>query len=355
MKQNIFRFAATLLLLVSTTGQVLAQAPAPATGIRILVYGIHYGGNLVYNYKVINNGDAPFNNFTIGGFFDIAEDYEYPQLTRLPLGWKYGREGETGTAIILDPASTRQPAYWTAHVFCQQDAGDNYYLNWYSTRGPGDVSNAIRPGQTLAGFSVTIPLEDSNLSLPAVTGQPVFTGPDEKYVKGNFKVGLFRGDTHQEVWGTLEREDTTPPTLTVTLSPNVLRTTEKMVPITATITVKDDLDPAPAVVLESIMVNEPFDKDDAKGAEPGTDDRQFMLKADRHLKAGRIYTVTYSATDGTGNKTTASATVTVPHDQSDKERDDKGKGDGKKDERKDGKSDKGDGKNSENKPAWKFW
>jgi hypothetical protein len=31
--------------------------------------------------------------------------------------------------------------------------------------------------------------------------------------------------------------------------------------------------------------------------------------------AGRIYTVTYSATDASGNKATASATVTVPHDQ----------------------------------------
>jgi hypothetical protein len=31
--------------------------------------------------------------------------------------------------------------------------------------------------------------------------------------------------------------------------------------------------------------------------------------------AGRIYTVTYSATDASGNKATASATVIVPHDQ----------------------------------------
>ncbi|MEQ1838501.1 MAG: hypothetical protein ABL858_09255 [Candidatus Nitrotoga sp.] len=30
---------------------------------------------------------------------------------------------------------------------------------------------------------------------------------------------------------------------------------------------------------------------------------------------GRVYTLTYSATDGSGNKSTASTTVTVPHDQ----------------------------------------
>jgi hypothetical protein len=316
MKKIPLRFTAITLLLVSAAGQVQAQAqtPAPAADIRVLVYGIHYGGNLVYNYKVINNGDTRFNNFTIGSGFDSVENFGFPQLTRLPLGWKYGREGETGTAIILAPGSTNQPPYWTSHVFGQQET-DKYYLRWRASRGPGDVSNGIQPGQTLCGFSVTIPLEDSELDLPMVTGQPVFTGPDEKYVKGNFKVGLVSG---KNVWGTLEREDTTGPTLTVALSPNILwPPNRKLIPIIATITVKDDYDPAPEIQLVSITANEPLDKDDARDVQPGTDDRQFMLKAERkeENKAGRIYTVTYSATDGSGNKTTASATVTVPHDE----------------------------------------
>ena len=47
------------------------------------------------------------------------------------------------------------------------------------------------------------------------------------------------------------------------------------------------------------------------------DTKFHMLRAKREgkNKAGRIYTITYSATDGSGNKATASATVTVPHDQ----------------------------------------
>ena len=59
------------------------------------------------------------------------------------------------------------------------------------------------------------------------------------------------------------------------------------------------------------------DKEDAKDVTLGTDDRQFQLRAKRAgtKPAGRIYTITYSATDGSGNKATASATVTVPHDQ----------------------------------------
>lgn len=313
MKNNLLRLAAITILLLGTVAQ--AQTYAPATGIRVLVYGIHYGGNLIYNYKVINNSDTAFNDFTIGSQFDNAENYAFPQLTRLPLGWKYGRVGETGTAIILAPGSTSQPANWTSHVYGQQET-DNYYLEWLVPRGDG--SNDIRPGQTLSGFSVTIPLEDSELDLPMVTGQPAFIGPDEKYVKGNFNVGYGSEKNFLEVWGTLEREDTTPPTLTVSLSPTTISPpNRKLVPITATISVSDDYDPTPEVQLISIMANEPLDRSDASDVQLGTDDRQFMLKAERKEdnKAGRIYTVTYSATDGSGNKTVASATVTVPHDE----------------------------------------
>ena len=321
MNHLLLRTAA-ISLLVSMAGLSHAMPPAPvtgapATGIHVLVYGVHYGGNIVYNYKVINNGDTPFNNFTIGSEFYSTNNSEYPQLTRLPLGWTYGREGETGTAIILAPGSTSQPAYWTSHVFGQQET-DNYYLEWHASRGPGDVSNSILPGQTLDGFSVTVPLEDSNISFPMVTGQPVHIGPDEMYIKGGFKVGYYPGKQYQKVWGTLERLDTTPPTLTVSLSPATLwPPNDKLVPVTATITVTDDYDPAPEIQLVSITANEDLDISDVKDVQPGTDDRQFSLAAKRAGTnlAGRIYTVTYSATDASDNKATASATVTVPHDQ----------------------------------------
>lgn len=312
MNNFLFRIVAIMSLLTGLVDTV--QAQVQAAGIRVQVYGIHYGGNIVYNYKVLNNGDTPFNYFTIGSEFNSTAKSEFPQLSRLPLGWTYGRRGETGKEIILAPASTNQPAYWTSTVFGQQDT-TNYYLNWHASRGPGDVSNSIGPGQILAGFSVTIPLVDNKLSLPMAVGKPVFTGPDEMYVKGGFKVGLVSG---KYVWGTLERLDTTPPTLTVSLSPNKLWPPNgKLVPITATITVKDDYDPQPEIKLESITANETLDMEDAKNVEPGTDDRQFSLVAKRAGTnlAGRVYTVTYSATDASGNKATASATVTVPHDQ----------------------------------------
>lgn len=318
MKNIHFQITAILLLLIGLAipAHALPPAPvtgAPAAGIRVLVYGIHYGGNIVYNFKVINNSDAPFNYFTIGSYFDSADDSEYPQLTRLPLGWIEGEEGETGAPIFLSPGSTNQPSCWKPRVFGQQEH-DRYYLNWWCD-GPRD--HDIQPGQSLEGFSVTVPLEDKNLSLPAVTGQPVFTGPDPMYVKGGFKVHYGIEKNSLQVWGTLERVDTTPPSLTVSVSPSTLWPPNgKLVPITATITVKDDYDPAPEIKLESVTANEALDISDASDVQPGTDDRSFSLAAKRAgtNQAGRIYTVTYSATDGSGNKSIASATVTVPHD-----------------------------------------
>jgi hypothetical protein len=316
MKYFCLRITAILLTVTSLTNPAQADTSASAAGIRVQVYGIHYGGNIVYNYKVINNSNTPFNNFTIGGYFDNEKNFAFPQLTRLPLGWSYGREGETGPAIILAQGSTNHPAYWTSHVYGQEGTA-NYYLEW---RTPwGQSSNAIQPRQTIEGFAVTVPLVDNMLTLPRVTGKPVFTGPDEMYIKGGFKIGYRpSGSNYQEVWGTLERFDTTPPSLTVSLSPDTLWPPNgKQVPITATLTVKDDYDPAPEIQLVSIMANEAVDISDAKDALPGTDDRSFYLTAKRAgtNTAGRIYTVTYSATDGSGNKATASATVTVPHDQ----------------------------------------
>ncbi len=118
--------------------------------------------------------------------------------------------------------------------------------------------------------------------------------------------------------------DATPPTLVVTVSPSSLwPVTHKLVPITAAISVSDDVDQNPSVELLSITANEPINgrgdgntEGDIEGADFGTDDRAFFLRSERSgTGTGRIYTITYRARDAAGNTTTASATVIVPHDQ----------------------------------------
>ena len=117
-------------------------------------------------------------------------------------------------------------------------------------------------------------------------------------------------------------QDTEAPTLRVILSPDVLwPPNHKMVKITASIDRVDSCDDDSKVRLVSITSNEPDDgtgdgdtSNDIQGAEFGTDDREFLLRAERQGGGtGRIYTVTYVATDASGNLTEATTEVTAPH------------------------------------------
>ena len=95
----------------------------------------------------------------------------------------------------------------------------------------------------------------------------------------------------------------------------------KLVLVTATITTSDTCDASPDVRLVSITSTEPDNgtgdgdqPNDIQGAAFNTDDRQFLLRNERSGKGrGRIYTITYSATDDSGNATVRQATVTVPN------------------------------------------
>ncbi len=117
-------------------------------------------------------------------------------------------------------------------------------------------------------------------------------------------------------------EDTTPPLITVGVTPDTLwPPNHHMVEITATVTTSDDCS-TPAVVLTSLTSNE---ADDAVGVgdggttgdiQPGADDFHFSLRAERAgTGSGRIYAAGYTATDGSGNAVSEAGFVVVPHDQ----------------------------------------
>jgi len=316
MMNILFRLTATFALLLCVGEMAHAQQP-----VRIQVYGTHEGPNIVYHYKVINNSSDAVSSFVIGSSFDTVENSEFPQLERRPAGWEYGVEGETGTEILLSPTSTRQPPYWTAKLGGQQEAS-NLSLEWSLT--DGGQHYAVPAGQSLAGFSVAVPMVDMRLSpheyYNAGVSIPGWTQND-MYLSGSFKLSDWdpsKNDDIQNTWGKLEIADKTPPTLAVTLTPSTIWPPDnKMVTVSATITAHDDVDPNPEVKLLSITANETLDKDDIQVGKLFTDIRQFQLRAKRagNNLAGRIYTVIYIANDASGNQTKISATVTVPHDQ----------------------------------------
>ncbi|NOU71371.1 hypothetical protein GC098_08040 [Paenibacillus sp. LMG 31458] len=121
--------------------------------------------------------------------------------------------------------------------------------------------------------------------------------------------------------------DKTAPTLHVVLDKTILwPANHQMITVSASVYSEDSLSGIESVVLTSIISNESDNglgdgqtSNDIQGAELGTLDTKFLLRAERSGKGnGRIYTITYTAFDRAGNKISASSTVTVPHDMNDK-------------------------------------
>ncbi len=145
--------------------------------------------------------------------------------------------------------------------------------------------------------------------------------PAGPYPLGETSVTLTVSDGQESATceATVTVEDVTPPEFSLSVEPNVLwPPNHTMVEITPTWTASDNCDESPDVTLVSITSNE---EDDAKGDGHTSDDIQvddngIWLRAERSGKrAGRVYTITYQAVDGSGNVTVQSATVSVPHDQ----------------------------------------
>ena len=120
--------------------------------------------------------------------------------------------------------------------------------------------------------------------------------------------------------------DTSPPTIEAVVDPSILwPPNHKLHQVDVTLVVTDACDPEPTVVLTSLVSNEPDDGEgdgntvgDIQEAEIGTDDRSFLLRAERMGGgSGRIYAATYSAADLSGNATNGVVQILVPHDQGD--------------------------------------
>jgi len=123
-------------------------------------------------------------------------------------------------------------------------------------------------------------------------------------------------------------QDNTRPEISVSVTPDSLwPPNHKMVPIEVSITATDNFDPEPMVALTSITMNESdttntYDPNYDSSVDDGktvndiyvNENGDIYLRAERSGKSNaRVYTITYMVTDSSGNSSTASATVTVPH------------------------------------------
>jgi hypothetical protein len=243
----------------------------------------HSGGKIVYHYRVTNNSQANIIGVTIG--HDEQNDgnpnNDVNELQDLPSGWN--------AKLGIPSTSSNSPTGWRVNVIAPED-NVPHALAWGVMN---DHSPQIRTGQTTGRMSVSLDKADSS------------------YLGGHALV-TFSDGTPINLTVPVDQLDVTPPSLTVILSPDtIVSQSNKLVPIKASFILKDDYDRLPEIKLVSIIANEYLEPSDIRDASYGLDDRYFKLLATSKSLAGRIYTVTYSATDASGNQTIASATVTV--------------------------------------------
>jgi hypothetical protein len=292
------------------------------------------------------------------GEFDLDGSGSFdPDKNMVSFGWFKGSRTGPLVANLLklhlqQPVSTASSNNQTSYVFKVIDLFGQYdedttTVNVVDTIPPhvtappnpcagqkDGVCECTGPAGTPVNIGTATVVEDCDLSPVLTNDQPPLFGLGTTTVTWTATTStaivdaLNKGTATQ----TVKVADRTAPTLKVTLSPTVLwPPNHKLIPITATITVSDTCDPNPTVKLISITSNEDdnglgdgdtaLDRQSILGKDIqtvyNTDTRTFLLRAERSGKGnGRIYTVTYQATDASGNVSPLQkATVVVPKSQ----------------------------------------
>ena len=293
-------------LAFTSVGFSMAAEPAPTA--KVGVYAKHVGNKILYHYRVINNSRQDITAVSIG--HDTGNDEEPGndvwELSELPSGWniKFG----------IPSASSNSPMGWRVSTTTPWEDSKTHAITWEIVN---DKSPVLSGGQSLARMSIALDKADINY----LTGHALVTFSDDS------SANVAKGSP-VNLTVPIELLDSSPPTLAVTITPKTIWSPDnKHIPVNAIFTTKaDDYDSLPEIKLESIIANEPLEPDDIRDASYGLDDRYLRLRSKHNGSSDRIYTVTYSATDASGNITTASATVTVPaavpavtpHDQGEK-------------------------------------
>jgi hypothetical protein len=280
--------AILLLGLASMAGSAFADVDIPSaddtqsTEATVGAYARHSGGKFVYHYRVTNKSQQNIIGVAIGrdNQNDVNPNNDINELLDLPTGWN--------AKLGIPSTSSNSPTGWRVSVIDPEENA-THAIAWETLN---DRSPQIRTGHTENRMSIAL------------------DNPDNNYLSGHALV-IF-ADNPISLTVPIDRLDTSPPDLIVILSPDTLvQQKDKFAAIKATFIVKDDYDRFPEIKLESITCNEPLEAGDIRDASIGLDDRYFKFLAESKSTFGRLYTVTYSATDASGNQSMASATVSV--------------------------------------------
>lgn len=243
-----------------------------------------------------------------------------------------GGAQQTGNAVTLTAEGTHTLVYWSVDLAGNVEQQHTVTVNIDKT-APVTIA-ALNPaaptgsnGWYTSDVTVSLAVYDNAIGAAKTEYQVnnsawmTYTGSIPAFGEGAYKVGYRSTDAAGNVEQTQTIEfkvDTTAPSLSLQIDvPEIWPANHVMVTVHATLVSSDATSGIASVILTSITCNEPDSGLDDIQANIGSTDTEFSLRAERSSTGvGRVYTITYTATDNAGNQTVATVFATVPHDQS---------------------------------------
>jgi arabinogalactan endo-1,4-beta-galactosidase len=314
-------------------------------------YALHFYSGTGVNFNVeqtitgLEPGYYNLSMFLQGGDAHNPEMYLYAKTGGDELkddtgvnGWVVWSNPQINEILVLDGTIT-------IGASMKADAGawgtlDDFYLyrvRDYDNKAP--ETKAVISGQDDNGWykqNVNITLDAAdNQSGVAKTEFRINNGDWQTY-QGPFEVGTegvnvvqYRSTDKdgnvEEAQSVTVRIDKTVPILNVSFNTIITDRNNALIPIKASVVGADTLSGIERIELLSIESNQPDNGkgdgntvNDIQGADFGTFDTEFLLRAERSGSGDRVYTVTYKAWDHAGNSVIQSNQITVKHNNSKK-------------------------------------
>lgn len=291
----------------------------PGDDVVDIVTTDYYAPNGDYN-PLVNKYDQLVSLVNGTKLVALAENGPIPDPDLLPLlgaDWLYFMTW-TGNSIrdgLQNDPQHLQKVYHSDYVITRDELPTDLYSYGLAPVAEVSYSKTGLTNQDVVATittnkQVTITNNDGKSSYTfANNGSFTFEFVDQKGLQGT-------------AVATVNNIDKIPPTLKVfSDKPKLTKNNHKLEEVTFSWEAEDSDSGIASVKLVSVTSNEPDNGSgdgnttgDIQGAEIGTSDNKILLRAERSGNgSGRVYTVTYEAVDHAGNKTQASAIVSVPH------------------------------------------
>jgi hypothetical protein len=303
IRQNVVRAGGSIGFWGDVTGNTIeSNVVSGSLGDGIWVgpiSGSPGGGNHVHGNTSVENGGCDLHDYGGGLLKDDWSENRF--VTGCGDVTPAQGNGTPPTAVVSASATT---------VECSSPSGGSVTLNGSGSQDPDSTPGTNDDIVAFEWFE--------NYGLPAQILLGTGKSLTDVLPLGSHPVSLKVTDSKgasatSEV--VIQVVDTTAPSLSLTMNPSVLWPPDhKMVPVAAAWRASDACDPAPRVSLVSATSSEPDAAAILQDAPSGSPGATILLRAERSGNGpGRVYTLTYTATDASGNRSPAVGVVTVPH------------------------------------------